>query len=218
MRGVIKSTGSNLAVRSFDRPVVVAEPAVDPEKAELKRRLDGVAADLTAAQTQLALVEAGIPEREERAREAGFAAGLAQIQEDAAQRVATVISGVESASVAWNDRLSELDGLAAMLARRGLERIFGDGAHLPELVTRTIAYHVAELGQQAVVAIRVSADDFSDGDARDRLAAESGSTAEIIIDAALPSGDCRLDLRLGVMDVGVASQWRALAAFLDSLA
>ncbi|MEO9130649.1 MAG: FliH/SctL family protein [Sphingomonas sp.] len=158
------------------------------------------------------------PEAERIAREAGRQQGLEEAEDEADRLCAAVCTGVDRARAAWNDRLAELDALAAMLAQASLGKLFGDAPDLTELVTRSIRLRTQTLGRESVVSIRVSRADFPDEATQDALrSAVAAGSSELVVDPALTAGECRLDLKLGSIDVGVASQWRELDRFFDVL-
>jgi type III secretion protein L len=159
-----------------------------------------------------------VPEAEALAHEAGRRQGLEEAADETDRLIAAVCAGVDQARAAWNDRLAELDALAAMIAQASLGKLFGDAPDLTELVTRSIRQRTQTLGRESVVSIRVSGVDFPDEAARDALrSAVNLGSSELVIDPSLTTGECRLDLKLGSIDIGVASQWRALDRFFDEL-
>ncbi|MEN2790532.1 FliH/SctL family protein [Sphingomonas oligophenolica] len=216
---MIKARSAETVVRALGRdPRTVQQDvaARGPSEAELAlaeatreiERLQGVVADLRAR----------APEAERAAREAGRHQGLEEAEDQADRLVAAVCTGVDQARAAWEDRLAELDALAAMLAQASLRKLFGEAPDLGDLVTRAIRLRTQALGRESVVSIRVSGADFADDAARDALrSAVAAGSSDIVVDPALTAGECRLDLKLGSIDVGIASQWRELDRFFDLL-
>lgn len=222
MNGVIKAAaadarvrpiGDELALQHADRarPIPVRSPAelaLEQAHGEIAR-LQSALIELGEASTRSAL----------EARETGRREGLLAAELEEARRLAAIREAVELARDSWNDRLAGLDALAAMVARAALAKIFGDEADLADLVARSIAFQFAALRGKSVVAIHVSDRDFPDADALAalRIKAQSGAV-DIIADAELAAGDCRFDLQLGHVDLGIGSQWRELSRFLEALA
>jgi type III secretion protein L len=199
-------------------PQLAEREAIAPGPSETELALAEAAREIERLQVALADMRARAPEAERRAREAGRQQGLEEAEQEADRLLAAICTGVDQARAAWNDRLAELDALAAMLAQASLAKLFGDAPDLAELVTRSIRLRTQTLGRESVVSIRVSGADFPDDATRDALrSAVSLGSSELVVDPALTAGECRLDLKLGSIDVGVASQWRELDRFFDLL-
>jgi len=219
LSGVIKAISAATMVRALGPDPNVAQHEVRaPEPSEAELALAAAMREIERLQTALAEMRARAPEAERLAHEAGRQQGLEEAEEKADRVVAAVCAGVDQARAAWNDRLAELDALAAMLAQASLSKLFGEASDLAELVTRSIRHRTQILGRESVVSIRVSGEDFPDAVAREALrSAVAAGSSELVVDPALSTGECRLDLKLGSMDVGVASQWRELDRFFDLL-
>jgi type III secretion protein L len=217
MTGVIKAASSATIVRSFGPLADVIEAVPGLTEAELAlQEARQEAARLNAALSEL---QAHALEAEKVAREEGRLRGLEQAGDRIERNFQAICQAVDAARTAWEDRLAGLDALAAMLAQSALAKLFGDAPDLADLVARTVRARVQALGRESVVAIRVSEQDFGDEAAREALRSivAVGATT-IVLDPELDRGDCRLDLRLGLIDLGVTSQWRELNRFLDGLA
>ena len=84
-----------------------------------------------------------------------------------------------------------------------------------------IARQVQGLKDARLVRAQVSAQDFVDTENLAALGArlrDAGVEVEIIPDAALKSGQARLDLTLGRAELDLSEQWQSLAALLRSMA
>ena len=219
MSGVIKARSAATMVRALGQDSQTARRdtrAPGPSEAELA--LAAATREIARLQAALAEMRSRAPEAERLAHETGRRQGLEEAADETDRLIAAVSAGVDQARAAWSDRLAELDALAAMLAQASLSKLFGDAPDLTELVTRSIRQRTQTLGRESVVSIRVSGADFPDEAARDALrSAVAAGSSELVIDPALSTGECRLDLKLGSIDVGVASQWRALDRFFDLL-
>jgi flagellar biosynthesis/type III secretory pathway protein FliH len=199
LSGVIKARSAATMVRALGPdPQTARRDARAPEPSEAELALAAATREIERLQAALAETRKRAPEAEALAHEAGRRQGLEEAADETDRLITAVCAGVDQASAAWNDRLAELDALAAMLAQASLS-------------TQT-------LGRESVVSIRISGSDFPDEAARDALrSAVAMGSSELVIDPALTTGECRLDLKLGSIDVGVASQWRALDRFFDVL-
>lgn len=222
MSGIIKAASAGAVVRAY----TVAPPrragndmSVPTARSETELALDE--AHDKISKLQIALIEARelAGKAEKEAREAGMKAGRREARDDIAQRIALIEKGVEQARTAWDDRLAGIDALAVMLARSALAKVFGGGADLADLVTRAIDARMRVLRGESVVGIRVSASDFPDEEALGSLRAHADTRGiDVVADPTLRAGDCRLDLQLGHIDLGIGSHWRELDHFFEALA
>lgn len=212
MSGLLKQGQALQAVAALPaaRPHRAAEPVVDRPAPDRR---------LAALENEIARLK-GLLDKQEReaarAIEAARKEGRADAIADDAKRTKLVERALGEARDAWDARLEALDILAVKLARAALAKMFGDDAELGDLVTRTIAHHLGGIAAEAVVGVRVSAEDFP-GEAIDALAARLDvARSRLSIDPDLGAGGCRIDLTLGAIDVEPARQWavidRALAA------
>jgi flagellar assembly protein FliH len=212
MSGLIKGGGAH-KVRAFLDPAPSAEaPARDPRLVALEGEVDELRAALAAE--RIAAGKAVAAARTEGERLGKAAAGGA-----AAKQVAALVGGVEAALEAWGERLAGLDALAAALAKAALAKLFDDSEGPSRFVAGLLARQMRLLRRDSLLAVRVSAADFTDEAALAALGAEAGAgSVRIVADADLAPGECRIDLQLGHIDIGAGAQWAQLAAFLDELA
>lgn len=212
MSGLIKG-GAARKVRSFLEPIQsMPAPAGDPRIEALERQNGELLAALAAQRIESQKAVAA-------ARAEGERQGRAAADEASARQVAAFRKGVEEAVAAWSDRLDGLEDLTAALAKAALAKLFDDHEGHSGFVAAVIARQMRLLRRDSLIAIRVSAVDFPD----DRLLAALASEAKtgsvrIIADKGLACAECRIDLHLGHIDVGVGAQWAQIAAFLDGLA
>lgn len=212
MSGLIKGAAAH-KVRSFLEPVQPAPaPGVDPRIEALERQNGELRAALAAQRIESQKAVAA-------ARAEGEREGKAAADDASARRVDALAEGVEEAVAAWSGRLAGLEGLAASLAKAALAKLFDGHEDQSRFVAAAIARQMRLLRRDSVVAIRVSASDFPDDQSLAALASEArAGSVRIVADPDLPSAECRIDLQLGHIDVGVGTQWAQLAAFLDELA
>lgn len=220
MSALIKAGAGTFDLRSL--PVISAALPLReaaPRQSAAEMALDEATAEIARLEATIEVERDAAVQAEIDAREAGYAEGLRAAETGAAERLTCVEAAIEAAQVRWTERLAEIDGLAAMLAQEALSRIFGSDEDLAERVTRAIAARVRQLGQTGIVAIRVSAKDFGDADAVAALAGRAKrAESDLVVDATLASGECRIDLQLGHLDIGLGSQWGELDTFLRGLA
>jgi type III secretion protein L len=212
MSGLIKG-GAAHKVRSFLDPIRPAPASgLDPRIEALERQNGELRAALAEQRTESQKAVAA-------ARAEGERQGKAAADEASAKRVAALAKGVEEAVAAWSDRLAGLEGLTASLAKAALAKLFDDQQGHSRFVAAVIARQMHLLRRDSLVAIRVSTADFPDDGSLAALASEAKTgSVRIVTDSDLASGECRIDLQLGHIDVGVGTQWSQLAAFLDELA
>jgi flagellar assembly protein FliH len=212
MSGLIKS-GAAQSVRPFLEPALLSSaPIRDPRIEALERENEELRAALAALRIES-------EQAVKAARAEGEREGKAAADDAAQKQLGLLGKGVDSAIGHWQKRLSDLDGLAPALARAALGKLFDDGEDHCRFVTGVIARQMRLLRRESLVAIRVSARDFKDEQALAALGAEAGTgSVRVVADADLASGECRIDLQLGHIDVGAGTQWAQLAAFLDGLA
>lgn len=212
MSGLIKQGQALNAVAAL--PVARAHRAAAPlvDRPVPDPRLATMEAEIERLETVIETQQRAAAE----AIEAAYKEGRAEAVAEDAKRTKLVERALGDAREAWDARLGELDILAVKLARAALAKIFGDRADLAGLVAETVAHHLQGLAADAVVGVRVSAEDFP-GEALDALGARLDvARSRLAIDPDLGAGGCRIDLKLGAIDVEPARQWavidRALAA------
>lgn len=218
MNVLIKAAATPHAVRVFaveaPAPALARqpEPVEDPELALLRQEnaeLRRLVAELRGA----------APQAEAKAREEGRREALLSARKDDEGRLKLLADGMAAAAEDWNGRLDSLDSLAALLARTALAKLFDESEDHADFVVRMIGRQVRQLRRETVLAMRVSSHDFPDAAALAVVPAAAGAAAgNVIIDPDLPAGECRLDMQLGHVDLGVRSQWGQLSQLLQELA
>ncbi|WP_034158875.1 FliH/SctL family protein [Sphingomonas sp. ERG5] len=221
MTGLIKAQSATSLVKPFDpgrtgQGGAVPHPVLPRSAVELA--LDEARAEIQDLHDTIVRMREDGVRAEQAARKEGESAGRNEVTKEADRRLAAIEQALLAARISWDDRLSALDTLAVMIARSALAKLVKDSDDLGDLVARLIAHRVDAMRHESIATIRVSTDDFEDDDALDALSVRTGSGAiEIVTDPALASGDCRFDLQLGHIDLGVRSQWRELDDFLGTL-
>ncbi|QXT34450.1 hypothetical protein KV697_11510 [Sphingomonas sanguinis] len=221
---VIKQAEGIHGVRQLAGPPPLTAILIDPRDeaiALLQAERDTLAAQLAEAGDRIARADTQARDHIGAAREEalseGRRAGLAAAETREAERVAAIARGVTQALAQFDARLSATEGLAAALARACLDRVFAQPDATAAMVTQALARHFATLRDDAVVTVRVSGADFSDGEAL-AAAVRDGARATVAIDRHLPSGACRVEARLGQVALDVPEQWSVLARLLDEMA
>lgn len=203
-RPLVARTGAVLEIVSTEPSPSTESPELEALRAECGRLSEALAA-------------AG--HRADEAIAAALEQGRADARADDAKKLASLGEALGRASVVWRDRLASLDGLAAQLVGASVSKIFGDWDEGAELVIRAVRARLKILRREAVVAVQVSAADFPDQAALEATAEQVGSPGcRLLIDPDLSAGDCRIDLKLGAVDVAPRGQIAAIAALLEALA
>jgi len=217
MSGLIKASAVRTDVRGFvprartreDAPVHVSPLAAELEQARaenavLRDALEAAGADASKA--------------EAAAREAGWSEGYAAAEREDFARESELRDALASARSAWDERLAEIDTLAAMMTRAALAKMFAEHDDLAHLVGRAVSHRLDTLRRESIVAIRVSGADFPDETTLTALADHAGIGATACrTDPGLRRGECRFDLQIGHVDVGVTDQARVLDGLLAGL-
>jgi len=194
---------------------VAADPeflALQGECEALKSRLDAQAAELAelrdAAQSAFAAGEAK-----------GREAGLREAADGEAERLARLEAGIADARDDLRQSLDGLERLAPALAAEALSGILGATDDRVSLVAAIVRRQLALIESRAVVHVEVSAADFVDDEALAALEGVLGAQGPSVhASVALKSGDCRIKLKLGTLEVGVDQQWGQLRALLQEMA
>jgi flagellar biosynthesis/type III secretory pathway protein FliH len=216
-------------------PVLAAAPAaapppVDPERVALEARLETLLAEVerlraeaAEAQAAIATAEAEVvrvaregEEARAAAEQAAHAAGLAEGAEAKAQLLARLESAADRAMDQFRVDLRGMETLAVALSKAALAKVFGDDREMAHRVARLVRRQVEALDRESILRVEVSAADFAAAAALDDFAHDAGlSGVEIKAIEELDAGDCRIRLRLGELEVGLAQQWSRLSDLLD---
>ncbi|WP_147414251.1 hypothetical protein [Sphingomonas gilva] len=191
---------------SWIEPEPPADP-IDHERAALVAEIDTL---------RDALRRAG--EDAEEAARAAYEEGLKHAADRESDRTEALGSGIEEAIVAFSRKLEAIDGLAALLARKALDKMFDGIGDRAAIVEAMLARQLRELRAGCAIAVHVAAKDFGNAADLDRLARTFTSVSTIAVDERLPAGSCRIDLKLGHLDLSVRERWEQVAAVLDELA
>lgn len=191
---------------------------VVPARSAEAARMDAMRGEIEALEKQLADARAAATRAEAKAREEGRRDGQAAALQDDGKRLVVLSEGVSAACAAWNDRIGGIDGLAAAVARSAMAKLFHGCDDHGDFVVGMIARQMGHLRREAVLSIRVSAEDFPDAPSLVELASRAATgPVEIVRDGDLATGQCRIDLQLGHLDLCSRSQWDELALLLQEL-
>lgn len=201
---MLKQTDATVVRTLVAPPVPVAVDEAELLRAEIVALRADAARAAEAAKIAIA-----------KAREEGLAegrkAGIASVERSERERVELLAKGLAAEAQRLLERLQALDGLAAALARACLDRVFARPEAMAAMVGDALDHRLAMLRDRTELTVRVSGKDFTD-------AAALAGHGEVTIDTDLPSGACRIGVRLGQIDLDVPQQWTAIARALDEMA
>ncbi len=182
------------------------------ECARLSRQLELAEEGMSQLRSQ---AETAIRDAEIRGREAG----VREANDRSSDLVRRVEAGIARAIEDFNASISSLERLSPLLARESLAGIFGQAGPRPDLIGEAIRHQISKIEDIAIIRIEVSAADFGDEHVLASLCQTLGDRqVEVLRLAGMKSGDCRIKLRLGTLEVGINQQWERLSMLLRDLA
>jgi flagellar assembly protein FliH len=212
-RLVKAATSRGLVQRFVLSDLRVAGPAAADSE------LEAAEAEIRRLEQALDDARAVAADAEAAAHAAGRREALAEAADVDDRRLEMLEREVAAVRDTLEERLDGAERLAALLARTALAKLVEPSADLSELVVRSIARQMRDVRRETIVAIRVSAADFADEAALAAIAARTGAgPVQLLADPELGRGACRMDLRLGHVDLGVGARWGELSALLLAMA
>lgn len=208
---------ANTAVGPFRfsaaRPVALSEAPVTTDVAISREQAleEAVAALSRRLEEQAAAHEEALA----RTRSAALEEGRAAATSSEADRVAVLREASAKALALAGDQLAGQCDLAIAIARAALVRILGDETLYPRLVADTVARWKDQLATGDIVALRVSAKDFTDPAMVAGLQDALPGVAVTAL-ADLAPGSCLFDLRLGALDASIPLQAAEADALLQA--
>jgi type III secretion protein L len=210
MSALIKAAGAaetSDPIRAFAPPLPQSVPQLPAREALLEQRI---------VELQESLAAEGERHRKdlERARKESARVALEQRSDAEERAIQTLTEASAAANAAWNKRLHSWEATAIAIARAVLEKIFADADERSALVESCIKHKMRLLEKGSVARLRVSGTDFPD---LTPLGADLTDVIEVVSDAALGTGECIVDLKLGQIDLGLDAQWARVAQLLEAL-
>lgn len=193
-------------------------PSPNPE-APLNAEIARLNERIAALEYEVAGHPAAIEEAQRQGVADGREAAVADYAAAQSESLAALRQGVDDAVAVFAGRMAALDELAAVLASECLAAMFGDPGERGRQLADAIRHQVKRLGSSAILKVSLSSHDIGDDTALTALADELGYPAlHLARDHGLGRGECRMQLRLGEVDVGIDSQFARLRAALHALA
>ena len=225
MRGVIKSRDPlSTKVRLFSAPhqppvLSLVEQAFDAERDALARRVEDLSLKLDQQTLEIERLRAERDRAFEAGKSEGREAGVKEGDTLRADALAGLTAGIQQAVDLHGREMASLERLALLVAHEGLEKLLRDPADRKVLLGEIIGKQVSILDAKAVLSIEVSVQDFPrPQDLVDLGAAVSRPSVNLFAGNDLKSGDCRIRLVLGTLEIGLDQQWGRLGAILRDLA
>lgn len=206
-------------VRPLGAAPELAPPPLEPEPpAELlvaRRELEAALGVADRQKEEIGRLKKEVRTAYSEGEAAGRAAGLKDANRREEERIELLRSGVKQALETLRQEFASLERLSSLLAREALGKILADPADAAELVVRIIRRQLEELSDQSTLQVNVSSRDFDQEGATSAQQALARPGLELRCTDALVSGQCRIKLKLGEVDVGLDQQWQALSALLQ---
>ncbi|MFZ2031069.1 MAG: hypothetical protein WAU68_12215 [Vitreimonas sp.] len=208
MTYVLKLEGGHAqAVRSLNAP---PPPARTPTLEE--RRIAHLEAEIDALQEALRGAETTRLSDIDAARTAGHDEAIANFKRSEEDALVTLQSGLASALAKLDAHFADADKFGLVFALAAIERLVTEPSRYQELLAACINEQVSGLRRDTIVSIVVSAEDFRDEVRLANLAAALGASVIITTDDNIVAGSCRIELRLGAIDVSLPQYWTKLQA------
>lgn len=193
-------------------PAIAAAPQRDPLISALEREVGELRTALEEASVEAARAVEGARSEGRKEAEAAFTL-------DESKRLALLQEAIEAAATGIAEKISGLDSLALLLCETALENVLVRPADHRDLLSNAIARQLGGLRREMVLAVHVSAKEFNDEDA---FLALQGKLAAYPVnlhrDGAMSAGECRIELRLGHIDLSLPRYWKELKAKLQEAA
>ena len=226
MRAIIKAVdiaADRVAIRPLAGAGAAIEWATDREQIEsvevaaLRRTCDTLVSEVREKDAEIEQLRGEVTRAFHDGEAQGRRLGLMEADERRRDYLSQLELGVRQAILHFGAQLSSLDRLAAAISRHILAKILGDADSRIELLAAAVRHQLDQLEAQSVICILVSEAEFPANEELQQLLAAIGARGvELHATNELKSGECRIKLRLGAIDVGIEQQCaRALRAAID---
>jgi len=199
-----REDGHGATVRSLD----FQSPPKTPSAEE--RRIAELQDETSDLQRALREAEAKREADVENARKEERQAVTEEFRRDEEAAHALLRSGLRDGIDKLNRHFAEADKFGLTLALVALERIVAEPTLYRKLITETIGVQVSGLRHDTVISVSVSHIDFPNQAALDNLAATLGTDTNVMASESLRTGECRIELRLGAIDISLPDYWARL--------
>jgi len=193
--------------------------AEDPQVLALQADLQQLKSQLAQGETEMADLRNQLGTAFEQGEAKGREAGLREAEASEARRLARLEAGIDHALAAFEEVLGGLERLAPALAHDALAGMIGSADERLQLIEAVVRHQLTVIEAGSALHIEVSAADFVDDDALEAFEKGLGPQAPVVrASVALKSGECRVKLKLGAIEVGPDQQWDRLGPLLQDMA
>jgi len=210
MNGLIKAIDAE-ACRSLGEERVLRESISQPSFAPAslsETEIEKLRAELASLREEM---DQRIATTRHEARAEGRQAAAAEFNNSRAEALERLERACNRALESFSRHMLAVENLAGMIAEAVLDQLLLGEAHYRELARAAIAARVREIDRTSIVRVLVSPKDFPEADELEQLADLCGIDQMVIAQSdELDAGQCRMELALGTLDVGLADQWQRL--------
>lgn len=192
------------------KPPRAATQVCDPRHDEAQARIESLEHEIADLKSRH---QADLKLAFEKGREDARATQIKQ-EKAAIERLAATLSDAVQRSA---DHIGSVEQLALLLCETSLNNLSAQPSAQKELLAHCVRQQIAHLKSELVLAVWVNRHDFSDEAQLQGLAAELKIAAQIRMSDDLAPGDCRIELRLGHIDISMSAYWESLRAELRNL-
>lgn len=213
MSAVIKSGEPDRRVRGLSAPPAEAPLSDEARRIrDLEAGLEEALARGAALQAEVERLTTALPAAREEGRAQGVAAGRREAEDRASALIDAIAEAAAEALKTFRDQVTALEDMVGSLAAAALERIVLDPGDRRDLVLETARRAVSQTFGDAVVKVEVCRLDFPD---EGLLRGALPPGCEVASRDDLPSGACRLRLRMGEANLDLQGQVSRLRTVLQ---
>ena len=223
--GIIKAPAAR--VSQSVRPFLSSASSGNPEASNVASAVDSPSPEplspMVALMEKLALCEAEISNHQAeldkayaRGVEEGRAAAEDAFEEDRAEGLALLRTALENAHSELQTRLEGVDRIAQCIGEACLTQMIGVEDIFRPMLAQAIGTHVKRLEQETVLSVAVARVDFPDTREVAAVLTGLGLSPDIVeVSDDLDSGQCRIGLRIGQVELDLQRHRDAIAAIFS---
>jgi flagellar biosynthesis/type III secretory pathway protein FliH len=174
---------------------------------------------------QIALRDAEIAKHGDALAEAhakGVTAGRAdaedEFEDSREEALETLRTGVQDASARFEVALKDMEALAILIAVEAVDKLCGDAEQFRAMLVSAVATQVRQTDRASLISVTASRADFPDTREVAALAETLGmNPSQLIVQDDLDPGDCRINLGVGALELGLRSSWDKMKDMLNAI-
>jgi flagellar biosynthesis/type III secretory pathway protein FliH len=224
MTGLIKAT-DRTSIAERVRPISARadtrsrDPELPSEDLILRQEADRLAHALQASHEEVERLRGDISKAYRDGEAEGRKNGIAESDLRRSAYLSRLERGIDKATGQLASELKALEMLSTALAREALAKVLDNAGDHQELMAAAIRRQLVTIESHSVVCVSVSSDDFGDANELTSLKSKIGRRdLDLRTSDDLQAGECRIQLLLGGLEVGVGQQWARLEETLRGLA